>query len=619
MRIAIAGTVALLALCLFGGAHADRAGSTVTGWTTYNRSYAGERYVPLAMITPENAARLAPLCTLRLGDDGPFQTGPLVIDTTMYLTTAHTTVAIDATNCAVRWRSVYVPQESEVWIVNRGLGFLDGRLFRGTADGRLLALDARTGETLWTTRVGDPAQGEFVSAAPIAWRGLVFAGLSGSDWGVRGRVMAYDVATGREVWHFNTIPMGKETGADTWEIPASALTGGGGTWSSYTLDPRTGELFVSIANPAPDYLPDRRPGANLFTNSLVVLDAHTGKLKWWYQVTPNDSHDWDLAAAPVLFRDKRGEKRVALGSKDGHVYVIDRQTHALIYRTAVIRVENTERLPTPEGVHVCPIGQAGVHWNGPAIDVQRDRLYVGAVESCGTYRSNPAETFTPGAGYAGGGFTPDPVPPVGWLSALDLHTGRIAWRYRAAAPLVAGVTATAGGVVFTGDLAGHLLTLDGETGTVLSSIETPGAIAGGVISNAIGGRQYVAATSGNLSRLSFRTTGTPSIVILSLDAAEHRQIDIGGARDPDADHLRSLGFVDVNLGRVAYGRYCAACHGSQGEGASGPALRGLKDRRTLDETLNAIRAPRAPMPALYPATLDEQQVADIAAYIRSLR
>jgi glucose dehydrogenase len=212
---------------------------------------------------------------------------------------------------------------------------MDGRVFRGTGDTRLVALDAATGKLLWKNIIGDPWLGESASAAPLAWQGVVYMGIAGSELGVRGRVMAYDAATGKELWRFNTIPMGNEVGAETWKRPESAKTGGGGVWGAMSVDATTGELFVPVGNPWPDIDLGYRPGNNLFTNSVVVLDARTGALKWWHQVSPADWQDLDLVAAPVLYRDSKVRDLVVIAGKDGYVTAVDRDTHKVVFRTPV--------------------------------------------------------------------------------------------------------------------------------------------------------------------------------------------------------------------------------------------------------------------------------------------
>jgi len=204
-------------------------------WPGYNKSYDGQRYSTLRQINTTNVARLRPVCEVVMGEGGPFQAGPVVIGNTMFVTTSMTTVAMDATTCAVRWRHVDTTSSQDPIPVNRGVAYLDGRLFRGMPGARLAAFDAQSGRVLWDLKVGNRNNGEYVSSAPIARHGMVYVGLAGGDNGIRGRVMGYDAATGREKWRFNTIPMGAERGAETWNIPASAKDGGGGTWTTYTL------------------------------------------------------------------------------------------------------------------------------------------------------------------------------------------------------------------------------------------------------------------------------------------------------------------------------------------------------------------------------------------------
>jgi len=336
VRLACAALVALLIFPLAG----SPALAQDPGWAMYNKSYDGQRFAGLAQINVGNVHGLQELCRIKIAKGGSFHTGPLVVDGVMYVTTPRSTIALDARTCALRWRSLYQPEQEEVWAANRGVAYHDGRLYRGTADGRILALDARTGQVLWKTAGGDPAKGEFFSSAPIAWGKLLYIGIAGGDWGIRGRMMAFDLASGREAWRFNTVPMPHEPGAETWEIAATAQTGGGGTWGSYALDTARGEVFVPVANPAPDFAPHVRPGANLYTNSVVVLDAASGKLKWWYQLAPNDGHDYGIGAGPMLYRRSDGKDAVALAAKDGFVYVVDRATQRLLFRTATTTIEN---------------------------------------------------------------------------------------------------------------------------------------------------------------------------------------------------------------------------------------------------------------------------------------
>lgn len=491
------------------------AGPADTNWPSYNGTVNGQRYSPLDQINAQNVTSLKEVCRLKVDDSGPFQTGLIQIDGTLYFTNAHDTVAVDAKDCTVRWRTVYKPEQSEVYQVNRGVAYANGKLFRGTPDARLLAIDAATGKTLWHQQAGDPGQGEYFCSVPVLWQGLLITGTSGGDFGVRGRMMAYDQDTGREVWRFYTIPRGRETGAETWTVRDAARYGGGGSWTTYTLDVASGEVFVPVGNPAPTFAPSHRPGTNLFTNSVVVLGARTGELKWWYQMLSNDGLDLDVAAAPMLYWNSKGRPMVAIGSKDGYLYGVDRETTKRVFKVPVTTIRMPNRAPTATGVHSCPGPLGGVEWNGPAYDQLTKQIVVGAVDWCAVFKSDEVD-FQPGQFLFAGSYQLDETKS-GWIRAVNPDTGVLRWEYHADAPVVAGITPTAGGVTFTGDMGGNLLVFESATGKVLLKQATGGAIAGGVITYALGGTQYVAITSGNVSsRLSFGEGGKPSVIIYAL-------------------------------------------------------------------------------------------------------
>jgi alcohol dehydrogenase (cytochrome c) len=590
-----------------------------TDWPSYNNTANGQRYSTLDQITTANVAQLSEVCRLKVDDSGTFQPGMLEIEGVLYFTTGHDTLAIDARTCAEHWRHVYRSEQQDVAPNNRGVAYANGKLFRGTPDARLIALDAATGKLLWKQQVGDPQQGEFFSSVPAVWQSTLIAGAAGSDWGIRGRIMAYDQNSGNELWRFYTIPRGKEVGAETWTDRNSARYGGGGSWSTYTLDMASGEVFVPVGNPAPDFMPGHRPGANLFTNSAVVLDARSGALKWWHQMTPSDGLDLDIAAAPLLYWNSKGEAMLAIGSKDGHVYGVNRETHARIFKTAVTTIVKADRLPDAKGVRACPGALGGVEWNGPAYDHKHKQIVVGSVDWCSVFKSDTVK-YEPGNFLFGGSYSFDDSRS-GWIMALNPDDGAVRWRYHADGPVAAGITPTAGGLVLTGDMNGNLLALDAANGSVLLKRPTGGALAGGVITYALNGRQYVAIASGNVSsRLSFGESGKPTVIVYALGdgttptTAPPVALASGGV-DP-ASIAQSA--ADGGRGRELYAQNCAACHGANGEGAVGPKLQGLQVRRDYAATIKWITAPSAKMPKLYPSTLDGQAVADIAAFVQGL-
>ena len=582
-------------------------------WRSYNRTLDGQRYSPLTQITPQNVTQLKPVCELTVGEEGGFQTGPIVVGDTMYLTTAHTTVAMNAASCALIWRRIDPAQPNDPFPINRGVAHLDGRVYRGLPGGRLAALDSRTGALIWETKIANGAVGEFLSSAPIAWNGMVFMGLAGGDWGIRGVMMGFDAANGKQLWKFYTIPMGNERGAETWKLPETAKRGGGAMWTSYTLDPQTGELFVPVGNPAPDFLPDARPGDNLFSNSVIVLDAKTGALKWWYQAVPNDGFDYDMSAAPVLYTTSDGTARVGIAGKEGLLAGVDRRTHQAAFKTPITTILNADKDPTPQGIRACPGVLGGVEWNGPAFDPTSRIIYVGSVDWCATFKSGEPE-YVQGQLYMGTGYKPDPLEQAaGWVHAVDGNDGRIIWKWKAPQPMVAGVTPTAGGVLFTGDLGGTLYAFDMKNGSILHKITTDGSIAGGVVTYTVSGRQYVAFTSGNVSRGgTFNTQGSPKLMVMGLDAAA---TDFYTVALPEVNGRGLVSMqTPVERGEQVFAQFCSACHGARGE--QGVAN---SDKRTLAALVAFIKNPTGAMPKLHPTPLDEAEVTAVATYVLSLQ
>jgi alcohol dehydrogenase (cytochrome c) len=435
-------------------------------------------------------------------------------------------------------------------------------------------------------------------------------GIAGSELGARGRVMAYDAQTGRELWRFNTIPRGSEKGADTWKIPSTAKTGGGGVWGAMTLDVTSGELFVPVGNPWPDIDKDYRPGTNLFTDSVVILDARTGALQWWYQVTAADWQDLDIVAAPVLYRDTQVRDVVAFAGKDGYVTGVDRDTHQRIFHTPLITMNGPFKSATREGVRSCPGYAGGTEWNGTTLDRVNHNLITGSVDACFIVKLGTTKYSTTEANF-GGSVAPD-GPVTGWVTAVDSETGEIRWKYHAEKPVVAGITPTAGGVTFTGDLAGNLLVFNSKTGEVVRKLATGGALAGGVVTYELHGRQYLAIASGNVSRNAFGALGVPSVVIMALNPSSLPK-SAPSAASPAAAGEVVTGTVD---GRKLYSQICVSCHGQDGNMIADHKLSTLKSRRDQASTITFIKDPKAPMPKLYPDLITEQNVTDVAAYIR---
>ena len=525
----IAAAVALaLAASSFGARPAAQ--NSGTDWPSYNRTLTSDRFSPLDQINRSNVSKLKQLCVYDLNVDTSFQTGPIVIGRTLYATTDKEILAMDAETCRLDWR-VREEGPSIGLGVNRGAAYLDGRLFRGSGEGDVLAYDAATGKKLWTTRLASRDKGEGIPSAPIAWNGLVFIGTSGSDvYGVQGRIYALDAGTGKIVWETYTVPTdAAQPGNEKMQAQARATWGnangipitGGGTWSTYTLDTQRGLLYIPTGNPGPDFTLDVRPGSNLYTNSVLVLDAKTGIYRNHYSLVPADFHDWDLAAAPVLVTTKSGKRIVAGAPKDGLLHVYDLATDQKLYATAVTTRENEDVPLSTTPTRFCPGAAGGTEWNGPAYSPDTNLFYSGTVDWCATVTLDPAQlTKKPGEAWTGSTlanqFGARDLNWAGWVTAVDADTGQVKWKFRAGAPVLSGITPTKGGLVFAGDMDKHAYAFDAASGRILWRADLPGAPGGGVITYSIGGKQYVAFVSGTRSRVFPVSAASAKIVVFGL-------------------------------------------------------------------------------------------------------
>jgi len=506
------------------------ADTPATDWPSYNRTLTSDRYAPLDQINKNNVSRLKQVCVYDLNVDVNFQAGPIVIGRTMYVTADREILAIDAATCQEKWR-VREDSPAPGQRVNRGAAYLDGRLFRGTGDGDVMSYDAATGKTLWTTHLADPEKGESTPAAPIAWNGMVFIGTAGSErYGVKGRVYALDAGTGKRIWETYTVPTdapqpGNETmqkqARATWGNAESVPITGGGTWTTYTLDPERGLLYVPVGNPGPDFATEVRKGTNLYTNSILVLDAKTGIYRSHYSLVPADFHDWDLGAAPVLVTTKAGKRVVAGAPKDGLLHVYDLEKSARLYATPITtRLNDTTPLSTTP-TRFCPGAAGGSSWNGPAYSPETNLFYDGTVDWCVTVTLDPSQlSRKPGQTWTGtdvaAQFGRRDPNWAGWVIATDADTGQVKWRFKAGAPVLSGITPTKGGVVFAGDMDKHAYAFDAGTGNVLWRAELPGSAGGGVVTYMVEGRQNVAFVAGTRSGVFPVSAASAKIVIFGL-------------------------------------------------------------------------------------------------------
>jgi alcohol dehydrogenase (cytochrome c) len=513
-------------------------------WPSYNRTVASNRYSPLSEINAETVRKLKILCTYDTKQYTSFEAGLIMVNGALIGTTLTDIFSIDPATCGENWRT-HEDLPPSILTAMRGAAYLDGMLFRGSPDGEVFAYDFKTGRRIWRTTIADPKKGEFVAAAPIAWNGLVFIGDAGGDAkGGKGRMYALDASSGKIVWEFFLVP---KTDSDptrgpqgaspldksTWANGPGFPISGGATWTSYTLDAAAGELYVPVGNPSPAYASSVREGENLYTDSVVVLDAMTGAYKRHFNLVPRDWHDWDVSSAPALIHTRGGKTLLSAAPKDGRLYGIALADGALLYRTPVTRIENVEAPFAPDkAVRFCPGASGGAEWNGPAYDPDTNLIITGEVDWCTTVRRQTDEQLQDapaGAAWFGnamrnpfhlfgrqdaiGGFW------GGWVYAVDADTGVPKWRLRSNYPIVGGVTPTAGGLVFVGDVGGNFYALDAATGEKLWGEKIGGGIGGGVIAYRTDGDEKIAVTTG-LTGVAWPTeVVTGKIVVLGLDIA----------------------------------------------------------------------------------------------------
>jgi alcohol dehydrogenase (cytochrome c) len=484
-------------------------------WLTYSGTYDGHRFSPLAEITPANVAALRPRWVYQVLEAGLVETTPLVADGVMYVTEAKSRVAaLDLRTGRSLWR--YEPRiPKDVRLIgfgpaNRGVALLDDRVFVGTLDAHLVALDAASGAVRWDVKVADNALGYSITSAPLAIDGLVLIGVSGGEAGIRGFVDAYDAKTGTRAWRFHTIPGPGEPGHDSWGGD-SWKTGGAPTWLSGSYDRDLGLVYWGVGNPAPDWNGDGRPGDNLYSCSVVALDAKTGRLRWHFQFTPHDTHDWDANQVPVLADaaiDGRPRKLLLTANRNGFYYVLDRGTgeflrgaayaketwaRGLDARGRPIVIPGTE--PSEQGTLVWPSLQGATNWFSPSYDAARRTFFVPVREMGSKYFKTDAE-YEPGKPFMGGGEVVEASGAYGAVRALDALTGERRWEHRLLSPLWAGVMATAGGLVFGSTNEGNVYALDASTGESRWDFQAGGACIANPISFLLDGRQAIAVACG---------------------------------------------------------------------------------------------------------------------------
>ena len=489
-------------------------------WLMYSGDYTGRRHSPLTQVTPGNVSRLAAQWAFQADNmvaGRGFEGTPLLIDGVLYVTGNNNTAwAINVRTGEQLWRYrrnlppglTYGSANAS----NRGFAVLGDLLFMGTLDAHLIALDRRTGKLVWDQTVDNFKVGYAITQAPLIVKDKVILGIAGGDIPTRGFVDAYDPKTGERVWRFYTIPAPGEPGSETWSDPDVLPRGGGATWQTGSYDPGLNLLYWGVGNPNPDYYGEDRKGDNLYTASLIALDADTGKLRWHFQFTPHDLHDWDSNHVPVLADmtiNGRARRVVMVANRNGFFYTLDRETGEFLVGKPFTGTQWAREL-TKEGKPIVltngvatsakptcvPDYRGGTNFNPPSYDPAAQLFFVMARETCAVYSPRKEEPVA-GRSFMSGGMEKLPEPDYSALRAIDPKTGAIKWEHKFTQSSLAGVMSTASGLVFAGDQDGYFNAFESRSGKLLWRYRTGSPIHGAAATTyMIDSRQFVLIPSG---------------------------------------------------------------------------------------------------------------------------
>jgi alcohol dehydrogenase (cytochrome c) len=504
-------------------------------WLTYSGSYMSQRHSQLKQIDQGNAKNLEQKWVFQVDSSlQNFEATPLVVDGIMYFTQPiNDVVALDAKTGRVFW--IYrhnLPADIKPCCgsVNRGVAVLGNLVFFGTLDGQLIALDAKSGNPVWVNKVApNYADGYSLTMAPLIVKDKVITGVAGGEFGIRGYIVAFDAATGKEAWRFDTIPKPGQPGYESWQ-QGGEQHGGGPVWLTGSFDPVLNLTYWGVGNPGPDWNPKQREGDNLYSDSVIALDADTGQLKWHYQFTPNDGYDYDSVQVPVLVDmdwNGRPRKLMMWGNRNGNFYVIDRTNGTFLLGKPFVKVNwmsgftptgrpiQTQQLP---GMPTFPGNQGGTNWYSPSFSPRTGLFYLSIWDDYGSIYTPVQADYKPGQVFLGG--SPRPYGPIpgapavptlrrgainnwteaaghGGVIAIDPHTGERKWTHYMTDVTDSGILTTASDVLFTGGREGYFQALDARTGSVLWKTNLGGQMAAGPMTYEVDGKQYVAIASGH--------------------------------------------------------------------------------------------------------------------------
>jgi alcohol dehydrogenase (cytochrome c) len=497
-------------------AASDRSGD----WLTYGGNYEGHRHSRLTQISRTNVGQLRMAWAAQLHLAGrPLQASPIVTGGLLFVSMpGGSVVAIDARTGREIWR-YQRPVPSSVQLCcgssNRGVAILQNLVYVATLDAHLVALDASTGKLRWIVKVADFHEGYSMAAAPLATGDRVVVGVSGGDFGARGFVAAFAASDGRLLWKFHTVPKPGDFGHSTW-AGDSWKSGGGATWVTGAYDKKFDSIYWGVANAAPIYQAQARIGDNLFTMSVVSLELSTGRLRWYFQFSPGDDHDWDSAQQPIVADIViRGKAVPALlwANRNGFFYALDRRTGAFLYARAFVKqtwaqgfdssgrpIQNPAARPSPSGSLVWPWDGGATNWLPPSYDPARGLVYVPTSDAGGVYFSDRARRERGRVFNAGTSEHPPNQESTASVKAIEAATGNVRWEVLLEQGLdvhlqVGGILSTDGGLVFVG-YRDEFIACDSDTGAVLWRLRLGGTISAAPIAYAIDGQEFIAIAAG---------------------------------------------------------------------------------------------------------------------------
>lgn len=648
LRAFAAASLFLLAACSGGNgaksAASDSAAllaadSNDADWLVPGKAYDGNRTTGLDEVTPANVAQLRKAWTTSVKDDGEEEASPIVWNGTIYLSTSHDNVlALDGRSGTLRWDFPYSPPYELQYPVNRGVGLENGRLYLVTQDCRLVAIDAATGKGIFNVPACHDTTNSWYSMAAYLYKGKVIVGTSGGDLGGSGLISAFSAENGARLWDWHTVAQPGQPGHETWP-GNSYVHGGAAVWSGLSIDQTNDTLYAAPGNPGPNLTDYGRKGEDLYSDTVVALDISgaSPRLKWYYKVVPNDVHDNDPSMPPVLFTGMVGgspRQLLAVGDKAGDFVILDRTNGRPVDRLAVSNQQGIfTTVPTVAGTFACPNHGGGVEWNGGSYDGATNLFFIPSTQECAIWKINDtgAVPYVPGQAYTAGPL-PKRRPATGVFTAVDVATGKPAWKKQFPYPAEGGALVTRNGLVFTSDVGGDIYAFDARSGEEFWHDNVGSAIVAPISAyRASDGHEYLvveAGEGGNQQTPNLPPSHGARVVAYSLNPAQTIVNDASGqpsvavataGKTESGTTVVTVPYTSAQVatGATVYAKYCLSCHGAQLQGVSGPALTGPAFVHSNLNVAQIYGIVKQQMPLTAPGSLSGSNYAAVMAYVLS--